>query len=122
MSIRTITKDMAEPERYGAYLITNPDSGIYPCLLIHDDMDNGHTWMGDIGWDTWSKVRYEYEGCTIESLAEHDQRIRSNALNLDDAELRDVCHKILGSTPKVFHTSGLREALSALTEARENES
>lgn len=118
--MQTITVDMPEPEEFGRFLIWN--YGELEQLINHLAETDDCPWVTDNFQCQWSDFVSEFEDYEIESLAGFERRIRREALKLDDAELRDVCHKVLGVPPKVFHTSGLREALSALAEARENES
>lgn len=131
MSVRTITKDMPEPEEYGPFLISAGDGK--PLFIAHhrESGTPGVAWS-DIEMDdcSWRELVMEVRGCSIESLAERDARIRREALTLSDEEAavgEDAIADYLGAPGEEamfdYPTEDmLKAALKAVSECRERES
>ncbi len=93
-----ITKNMPEPEYHGRqrelYLVLdppNPDVISFPQLLVHESGGSEETWgVAYDEWYTWQSITRVFEGRTIESLSDHDKRIRRDALSLTEEERKQA--------------------------------
>lgn len=81
--MQAITKDMPEPQEPGMYLLHTAHCD-YGLTKQEDDEEWGEgPWQGSLLEDAdWETVVLYYPGCTIESIAEHDERIRREALTV----------------------------------------
>ena len=119
-----ITKDMPEPDRYGAYLVINPDSP-YPRILVRaSGQNNGRSWLEGPCGDTWPRVRYGYEGCSIEFWNDHDRRIRCEALKLTADEASIAYATCVDATvhTRLSTQEIMIKAFAAVAASRERES
>jgi hypothetical protein len=125
-----ITKDMPEPKEPGIYFVTG-HGGSFDVLEREPDEygrshwktfgDDTYSWAQIIEWWHWANDLHHY---TIESLAEHDKRIRREALTATDDELA-VMEAAFDASIEKWEDDGIEAmsiAMEALAKSRERES
>lgn len=83
-----ITKNMPEPDTVGPYIVSGDDIDSKIILSDGDRELGGYPWaiLPEDATYSWEELRKTFDGCIIESLAEHDKRIRREALTLSSEE------------------------------------
>jgi hypothetical protein len=117
-----IAKDMPEPQANGLYILHCCADEVYIEKDATGYCDDDEHWY-DTSAETlnWDQLRSDYDGYTIESLSDHDARIRREALMFSDEE-REIIVDALVDEGFLVTPKAMRVALTEIAENRERES